>query len=156
MKCPTCDVKTQRANAEVVRTVGANTFVGEVPASTCPNCSEVYYDGQALGRFELEIACYLAEGGMVSGPAFKFMRRALGMRAVELAEMLDVAAETISRWETDDRAVDRAAWVALSGLVADRIEGRDRVIGILRAIREPRKQPRNIRIDARTNRRGTK
>jgi DNA-binding transcriptional regulator YiaG len=148
MKCPTCDVKAERGVAKVQRPVGDHVFVGEVPASTCPNCSEVFYEGDAIGRFELAVARILAERGMVSGRAFQFMRKTLGMRAVDLAELLDLAPETLSRWEAGARDVDRAAWAALSSLVVDRAEGRDRVISILRALRDPRKQPKSIQVDS--------
>jgi putative zinc finger/helix-turn-helix YgiT family protein len=156
MKCPTCDVKTENGSAEVKRTVGGHVFVGEVTASSCPKCGEVYYDGQALERLEVAVARELAERGLVSGAAFKFMRKALGMRAADLAELLDVAAETVSRWETGERPVDRAAWTALGGLVVDRFEGRDRVISILRALDAPRKQPKNIRVDSHADKRKMK
>ena len=156
MKCTTCDVKTERGSAPVQRPVGDHLFIGEVPASTCPSCGEVYYDGPALGRFEVAIARELAERGLVGGRAFQFMRRALGMRAVDLAELLDVAPETISRWEAGARDVDRAAWTALASLVLDRAEGRDRVISILRALCEPQKQPKSIRIDSSTDKRRVK
>jgi DNA-binding transcriptional regulator YiaG len=156
MKCPTCDVKTERRAAPVQRPVGDHLFVGEVDASACPKCSEVFYEGDSLRRFEVAVALTLAERGMVSGRAFQFMRRALGMRAVDLAELLDVAPETISRWEAGARDVDRAAWTALAGLVVDRAEGRDRVISILRALGEPRKQPKNIRVDSKPAKRRVK
>ena len=152
MKCPACDVKTERGAAPVRRSVGGRSFVGEVTASSCPRCNEVYYEGDALARFEIAVAQTLAERGMVSGPAFQFMRRALGMRAVDLAELLDVAPETLSRWEAGARDVDRAAWTVLAGLIVDRAEGRDRVISIMRALREPVKQPKSIRVDAKPER----
>jgi DNA-binding transcriptional regulator YiaG len=69
---------------------------------------------------ELAIATALALEGPVHGEAFKFMRKAMGMPATELGELLGVAAETISRWETGAREVDRGAWLALGSLVLER------------------------------------
>jgi DNA-binding transcriptional regulator YiaG len=37
----------------------------------------------------------------LNGREIKFLRRAIGMKAVDLAEFLDVTAETLSRWEND-------------------------------------------------------
>ncbi len=156
MNCPTCHVKAARAAVPIQRPVGAHVFKGEVVAPTCSSCGEVFYAAETVEKFELAIAQTLAERGMVSGPAFQFMRRTLGLRAVDLAELLDVAPETISRWEAGARDVDRAAWTALAGLVMDRAEGRDRVISILRTLGKPRKQPKSIRVEARGERRRAK
>jgi transcriptional regulator with XRE-family HTH domain len=88
------------------------------------------------------------EHGASDGAAFKFMRKAIGMKATDLAALLGVAAETISRWETGQREVDRTALAALAGLVVDELEGHTKVISILRALQNPRKPPKSIRIGA--------
>jgi hypothetical protein len=41
-----------------------------------------------MGGFELAVAERLASLGLRTGAAFKFMRKALGLRAVDLAELL--------------------------------------------------------------------
>jgi DNA-binding transcriptional regulator YiaG len=71
--------------------------------------------GEALSKLELAAAAELARLGRRSGPALRFMRKALGYRAVELAA-LDVAPETLSRWETGEREVEGRAF-ALVGLL---------------------------------------
>src|SRR6185436_409361 len=147
MKCTSCQAATERTSGEVTRNVGDHTFIGLLPVDRCSKCGEELFDGQDLARFELAVAHIVAEEGMVGGASFKFMRKVLGMKATEIAELLDVAAETISRWETDERPVDRASWAALASLVVDRFEGRDRVISILRAMGEERKRPKRIRVD---------
>ena len=47
------------------------------------------------------------------------MRKSVPLSAVELASLLRVAPETISRWETGERAVDRAAWLVVRALVLE-------------------------------------
>ncbi|MDX2088302.1 MAG: helix-turn-helix domain-containing protein [Kofleriaceae bacterium] len=62
------------------------------------------------------------------------MRKALGMRAVDLAQLLDVTAETVSRWETGKIDVETRAFALLGTLVIERLEGRDDAVQRLRAI----------------------
>ena len=49
------------------------------------------------------------------------MRRTLGRSARQLAELIDVRHETISRWENGAAPVDRAAWLVLGDIVFDTI-----------------------------------
>jgi transcriptional regulator with XRE-family HTH domain len=70
----------------------------------------------------------------------------LGLRAADLAELLDVAAETVSRWENAQRTVDRPAWVALSAMVLDRIEGGTRTLDRLRTLRSRTPLPKLVRL----------
>jgi transcriptional regulator with XRE-family HTH domain len=65
------------------------------------------------------------------------MRKALGLRAADLAGLLGVAAETVSRWETGQRDVDRGALALVGGLVVDRLEGSTATLDRLRALAKP-------------------
>ena len=57
-----------------------------------------------LDRFEIEVALALARAGAHSGDAIRTMRKAVGLSATALAELLDVSLETVSRWENGGRA----------------------------------------------------
>src|SRR5207253_1158815 len=96
----------QRSRQEDHLEVDGHRFSAFVPALRCECCGEVYLDGQALSRFELLVAGELARSGAQSGEAFQFMRKSIGMRAIDLGKLLDVSHETISRWETGKRPVD--------------------------------------------------
>lgn len=118
------------------RKVAGQTFTAELPAEGCKACSETYVDASALEAYELAIARALATSGANSGEAFRFQRKALGLRASDLAELLGVAAETMSRWETGQREVNRGALVTLGSLVLDRCEGRATTLDRLRTLRQ--------------------
>jgi len=75
-------------------------------------------------QFERVAARRLAELGVHSAEAFKFMRKALGLRASDLGALLDVAAETVSRWETGEREVDRKAAALVQAMVIEAGEGK--------------------------------
>jgi len=121
-----------------VRSVAGHTFVADMPANIC-GCGESVIDYAPLHRFNLAIAGKLAELGASSGEAFKFMRKAIGMKAADLAALLHVVPETVSRWETGQRNVDYGAMVVLGAIALDQLEGRTRTLDLLRALREPAK-----------------
>jgi DNA-binding transcriptional regulator YiaG len=94
-------------------------------AYTSPNlrrltsCKDTQIGLDDLTRFEHAVAMSLAEHGPVGGASLKYMRKSIPLSATALAELLHVAPETVSRWETGERKVDRAAWLVVRGLVLD-------------------------------------
>ena len=96
----------------------------EVPASRCPGCGAVRLDGAAVERFELKVCCRLADGAVHDGEALRYMRKALGLRACDLARLLGVTPETISHWETGKARPACAAFVVTAAMVQDRLDGR--------------------------------
>src|SRR5437773_3600547 len=138
MRCVECGNEQMVSGTErESRSVAGHTFVADMPAYICERCGESVIDYASLHCFNIAIAGKLAELGASSGEAFKFMRKAIGMKAAELAALLDVAPETVSRWETGQRDVDRGALVVLGALVLDRLEGRTSTLDRLRALRKP-------------------
>jgi DNA-binding transcriptional regulator YiaG len=84
----------------------------------------VYFNGPALGEFDLAVANKLARAGVSDGEAIKFMRKAVGLPAVTLAELLDTSPETVSRWERGVSHIDRAAFAILAGIVMEKADHR--------------------------------
>lgn len=100
------------------------TASAAVPALRCPSCGDVQIDRELAQRFELAVCCELADAGVGSGEALRHMRKALGLRAAELARLLDVTPETISHWETGKAPPNRAAFVAVCAMIQDARDGR--------------------------------
>src|SRR5229473_5387660 len=73
------------------RTVAGHSFKASVPALVCDACGAVYFDGPSLGDFDLAVANKLAHAGVSDGEAIKFMRKAVGLPAVTLAQLLDTS-----------------------------------------------------------------
>ncbi len=95
----------------------------------------------------LLVASQLLGMGIANGEAFRFMRKALGLRAADLAGMLGVDAATVSRWETGKVPVDRAALATLAAAATERLDGRDATLERLRALREGKKPARQLRVE---------
>src|SRR5438477_6057478 len=98
-RCPKCDGKVEKTLVPDTVEVGRHVFSARVPAFKCRGCGEVYFDGPALEQLELRAGVELAKSGDATPESMRFMRKALGLKAAELAELLDVTPETVSRWE---------------------------------------------------------
>ncbi|MGA8893033.1 MAG: helix-turn-helix domain-containing protein [Anaeromyxobacteraceae bacterium] len=107
--------------------------VAGVSAVRCGACGETALSGGDLARAELLAGAEAMARGLRDGGTFKFVRKALGMRAAELGTLLDVSPETISRWENGHRAAERSVWNTLADLVIDRLEGTDTTLTRLQA-----------------------
>lgn len=134
-RCPSCKQSdlTEDMGREELQ-IGGHVFEAEFEVRRCAFCGEVVIKLDDWGRFEREIAGWLAKAGVLSGEVFRFMRKAVGLRAKELAELLDVTPETISRWEKEHRQPDRKAMMVLGDLVLDRLRGEETALGRLRAL----------------------
>ena len=147
-RCHNC--KAEKLTAAIVEhrvTVGGRTFVSTLPAIRCSACGEETLAGPDLEALDLSVAGALARHGEASAEAFGFMRRALGLRSHDLAELLDVSPETVSRWENAKGSVDRGAALLLAAMVLDRLEGRTTTLDRLKALLEAKPLPRLVRLE---------
>ncbi|MBI5479593.1 MAG: helix-turn-helix domain-containing protein [Deltaproteobacteria bacterium] len=154
-RCFSCGAKTLGASTlqHQIR-LGGSVFRVTLDALECASCGESSVDGPLLARAELEVAARLAASGFASGQAFRFMRKALGLRAADVAALLAVRAETVSRWETGRTAVDRGAFAALAAMVTDQLGARTTTRDVLRALQRPVRAPRRISLDLSQRREG--
>ncbi len=147
-KCITCGKGTMRPGTVLhEETIGGRAFAAELPASLCSECNEALVSQDAFEAFGLLAAKTLADSGAVTGETFRAMRVALGMNGRAIGEELGVPPETISRWERAERPVDRFAWLVLTAMVRDAVEGNDRTRAQLRSLRDPPKLAKTVRLD---------
>jgi DNA-binding transcriptional regulator YiaG len=118
--CVKCNGRRFRCVEPVTLIIlGGTEYRAPLRSHVCSKCGASYTDSPDAGRFERALALDIATRGTPSGPAFKCMRKALGLRAVDLAPLLDAGAETLSRWESADGFVPRLAWVVLARMVRE-------------------------------------
>jgi putative zinc finger/helix-turn-helix YgiT family protein len=135
MKCTNCGSERWTRGTTVEKlTVDGRTYVANLNATVCSKCEEGLVAGDELEKFEVAIAVDLAKTGARSGEAIKFMRKAIGLRATDLAGLLDIAPETLSRWETGDREAPRGDVATIGALVLDHASGSTATADRLRAL----------------------
>lgn len=126
---------------ELLVETARRTFVVPVSVRVCEECGRRLLPLEAAAQAELRVAAWLAVHGVRDQEVFRFMRKALGLRGVDLAELLDVTPETISRWERGALPTEQRAFALLAALVCERVEGRVGLMAILRAARQPPEVP---------------
>ncbi len=142
--CAKCRSEKLRATDETLsRSVGGHRFSANVPALKCAACGELYLDAQVGRRFDRGIARELVAAGLDGGPAFQFVRRALGISNVEFAKMVGVTPATLSRWENGRRPADRAAVLVLALLLTDG----EAAMRVVKTMDEPKTLARNVRLE---------
>jgi hypothetical protein len=75
------------------------------------------------------------------------MRSALELKSLELATLLNVRPETISRWENGKGKIDRAAWVVVADMVDDRLNNRLTTVNRLLAAANPKPPSGVVRLE---------
>ena len=148
MKCVQCGHDGLKETTKVHEIhIGDAVVRGTVPAETCPKCKEVYVTGDALERLELQVAASVVRSGVVNGATFRFMRKALGLQAKDMLEVIGTPPETVSRWETGARDVDRFAWITLAMMVIDTTKERaPSTREVVRATLAPSSLPRSVKV----------
>jgi DNA-binding XRE family transcriptional regulator len=136
VECGGRDLK--RGKYEVSRVVAGRTYTARLPGEKCATCGRTYVHGPSLLKFELAIAVHLGEHGPISGEALTWIRIAVGLAGRELARLLGVRPETISRWENGKGDIDRKAWALVATLAAEKYTGerstRDRLEALARPL----------------------
>src|SRR5262249_9756196 len=117
-------------------------FVADLEAQKCRKCGEVYIADAEFERAHHWVAERLVDLGVSTGDAFRFLRKTLGMRAIDLAELLTVDAVTISRWETGASTLNPLALATLGMLVLDELTRPCDPRKVLEAQAHPQRLPR--------------
>jgi DNA-binding transcriptional regulator YiaG len=93
---------------------------------TCEN-GHVELTTDDLAEYERRAAVVvLSEAADIGGAEVRFARKALGLTQARLATLLDVAPETVSRWETGSEVMSRVSRLALLAVVGG-AEGLERL-----------------------------
>jgi putative zinc finger/helix-turn-helix YgiT family protein len=142
-RCSNCGkTSLERGAQPITLDVGERSFDGLVGGWRCLSCGEHSYEGADLEAFEHLAAEWLAKHGVRTPEELKFMRKAVGIRAADLATWLGVTPETVSHWETGKHAADVAVRGAIAAIVLDTLRGEATTRERLRAQGSPDKARR--------------
>jgi len=120
----------------------------------CANCHEAYLEPELLERFEKRAALELARAGVRTAEAVRFMRKGLGMRAQDFAELIGQTAENVSRVENGKVPPDVRTVTILGSLLEDQENGTTATLDRLRALRGQKRSPRKILVSFFRTRKG--
>jgi len=146
--CPACGKSVfQPTTYAARRDFDGRRFTADVPARKCMSCGELLISGPGLAAFERAITLELARGGGVGPEGFRWLRRAAGLKAVHLAELLDVTPMQVSRWENGRKPLERRAVALVSALALEQVEGRAATRTVLEALAAGKKLSKKVRLD---------
>jgi DNA-binding transcriptional regulator YiaG len=90
-----------------------------LPGPVCAN-GHAEVDLDRLAEYERRAAIVvLTQAADVGGDEIRFARKSLGLTQARVAALLDVAPETVSRWETGSERMSRVSRLALLAVVRD-------------------------------------
>lgn len=116
MKCDDCgDSVTLERNAVRRYVIGGLPHVElhGVEVSRCPQCGKEGIAIPRIGQLHRVIAeKFVTQRRMLAHPEIRFLRKHIGLSGNDFAQMMGVARETVSRWETGAQSM---------GAVADRL-----------------------------------
>jgi putative zinc finger/helix-turn-helix YgiT family protein len=118
--CPTCGTMMKETRAALHASVnGEDVTVRSVPHFKCPKCGEQVLTYTQARRFEEDaIALYRKKYGLLSGDEIRAIREQHDLTQVELARLLRLGPNTISRWESA-RNVQTGALDVLLRMIRD-------------------------------------
>lgn len=118
--CPTCGTQmVERRGTLRLPVNGEEIAVPSAAHLSCPKCHEVVLRFQNAKRLgEDAIAIYRKKHGLLSADEIRALRERFGLTQVDLARLLRLGANTVSRWEAG-RNVQTAAMDMLLRLLRD-------------------------------------
>ena len=118
--CPSCGTPMMEKRATMRLPVnGEEIAVPSAAHLSCPKCGEIllrYQDSRRLG--EDAIAIYRKKHGLLSADDIRAIRERFDLTQADLARLLRLGANTVSRWEAG-RNVQSAAMDMLLRLIRD-------------------------------------
>ena len=118
--CPRCGTEmTERRSALKLPVNGEDVSVPSALHLRCPKCDEVVLRFSDSRRLQEDaIAIYRRKHGLLSADGIREIRERFGLTQSELAHLLHLGANTISRWESG-RNVQTEAMEMLLRLIRD-------------------------------------
>jgi DNA-binding transcriptional regulator YiaG len=147
-RCPACGKAAfQSATYAARRNLDGRRFTADIPARKCTSCGELLISGPGMAAFERAITLDLARGGEVGPEGFRWLRKAAELKAMRLAELLDVTPMQVSRWENGRKPLERRAVALVSALALEHVEGKAAARAVLEALAASKKRPKSVRLN---------
>lgn len=124
MRCPTCTTQMgKKTGAHQYKECGLdNVWLKDWPMFTCPSCKldlPLLPNPDIIGPMITSVL--VREKARLDGDSIVFLRKSMGLKATELAQVLGVNRVSVSRWENDDQEIDPFYDIKLRLEAIDRI-----------------------------------
>lgn len=118
-KCVFCGAVARYQRIEHVEVIGtAKVAMPSVMAYRCDSCGEVDLSLGQLTHLQLQAALTaLVDLPKIDGKTFRAVRKSLGLTQSALADFMDAAPETVSRWESGSEVSRSAQLMLLSAVM---------------------------------------
>lgn len=107
MRCLECGGKTRARRRQAYKYIESglsNVVLNGVTVHTCENCRTQYPELPAIQKLHNAIArAILTQETGLRGEEVRFLRKQMGIKATDFAEMLGVTKVAVSRWENSRR-----------------------------------------------------
>jgi DNA-binding transcriptional regulator YiaG len=124
MRCFNCHrEKFETKTVELITQVGPHRVVDHsVRRPVCVKCGEFTVPAETLTTVELRAAIVaLHEAPAMTGSMLRFARKALDLTQAQLAGAIGTTAESVSRWEREERPMEQWVRLAVLGLVHEQL-----------------------------------
>lgn len=112
LECSECGepMKTARENYRYLASGLPNVILGDVEVSRCPSCGRVEVSIPRMAALHAGLARLISRKESRLAPEeVRFLRKHLGWSGTDFANVLGVAPETVSRWETGKADISSTA-----------------------------------------------
>ena len=126
MKCPSCgkEMRAEKKDYQYEDAGLKNVVLNDTTIYKC-GCGELLPELPQISRLHHRIAeDLIGKQSPLTGEEFRFLRKAMGTSAKELARLLGVTTVTISRWENNKEKVGAQSDRLLRCLYLTRSKGR--------------------------------
>ena len=127
----------QLEQREASRQLGPWRFTAMLPAHPSPDGTSYGFDTDVLSGFEWEIVRWIVEHSAMSKETLRMLRQKGRLARAELAQLLQVDADLVKRWESGAETFSVATWVVVAALCLEVLDGGTAIRGQLAAARTP-------------------
>jgi putative zinc finger/helix-turn-helix YgiT family protein len=130
MRCTNCPSNDEMKSTRITHKYDVsgldNVILRGVSFCRCKHCGESYYDYGDIDQLNNVIARVLIKKkGILNGQEIKFLRKRLGLSGAEFARRVQIASETLSRYENDQTKASAVFDMMIRALAATRLPDRD-------------------------------
>lgn len=136
MTCARCgESEKNRAGHKFQRTIAGCTFVATVEVDACAGCRDVDVPVALMLAFDRAVAIDLATRGPASGETFRFIRKAASLQPIELARLLGVPLDTVTRWDSARGEIDLPSWLVVATIALEALDCPTPIVERIRLLR---------------------